>query len=836
MSRLAAPAFAGAGRASRTLAAAVVVVLSLPLAAPAAAASDDDGPGFLLPDGARLPLLSQETAVDVVGPVARVRITQRWRNDGRKALEATYLLPASTRAAVHDLTLSVGDRTVRADLQEKAKAQQTFADARAAGHTAGLLHQQRDNVLQLALTNLQPSEEVVVRLEQSLVLDREDGVWELALPQTIGPRYRSALPGHAIAAPRAPGGALPSTSIDVRISAPLDVHALGSPTHAVTTAFDGPRFARARIRSSAHDPVADRDFVLRFSLAGDEIGGGVLAWQPGLSDAGADDGAADDEGTFLLMVEPPAIMTATEAAPREVIFVLDVSGSMRGDPLQTASNLLHDLVGELRPRDRFNVLFFSGGSWMLAPTSVPATPENLDEARRSIAMVPPGGGTELIPALRMALATPRPTDDDGAFARSFVVLTDGFVSVEREAARFVREHIGDATLFAFGIGSSVNRELIERLARAGHTTPVVLTDPSETPRALARFVEAARPALTDLVMDTDGAPAFEPRALEPAGEADPAAVRLPDVYAGRPLSILGRFQGAPTGRLVLRGRTAAGRWEQTIHLDDADVRPDNAVLTKLWARRRVATIEDHDTGPAADAAVLALGLRHRLLTSQTSFVVVDSAARGAVATDAVVQPALAPAGTVYAQGHGSLGLGSASLGTVGAGGRGAGAAALGFDSNIGLRGGGPGLGLRGVGAGGGGAGGGGAGGGDRKGIGGLGGAGARVDVTATQGVPQVLGALDPEVVRRIVRAHAGQIRSCFETALSSSPGLRGKVVMNWVVGSDGRVRQVQVGQSQLQSDAVERCLATTIRSWSFPKPRGGGLVVVEYPFTFVPRG
>lgn len=766
------------------------------VAVPAAA---DEGPGFVSSGVARLPLLSQETTVDVTGPVARVRVTQRWRNDGDAAIDATYMIPASTKAAVHDLTLTVGQRVVRADLQEKKQAQATFDAARAAGHTAGLLNEVRDNVLRLALANLRPHEEVVVRLDESLTLDRNDGVWELALPQTLGPRYGDGVPVNSIDASSSPSSSslLPVTRIDVRVNEPLPIRAFGSATHGVTTSFDGPTFARARVTSSPEDVVADRDFVLRFSLAGDDVDGGVLAYR----------GEDHDDGTFLLMAEPPEALPSSRSAPREVIFIVDVSGSMAGEPLAVASGLLVDLVDELRPRDRFNVLFFAGGNWSLSPQSVPATKQNLAAAKEALRSMRGGGGTELLPALKTALSTPRSHDDDGAFARSFVVVTDGFVSVEKEALRLVHDHLDDATLFAFGIGSSVNRALIESLARAGHTSPVVVTDPSEAPAAVERFVRDVRPALTDVVLDTSRAPGFMAFDVEPAADGDAdVALRLPDLYAGRALAVLGRFTGTPSGTLVLRGRSARGAWQREISLDDVDVtRAENDVLEKLWARRRVQRLAElGDDSDTTNKAILALGLQYRLLTSQTSFVVVDSDAKGAVASSSIEQPTLLPAG--MAAGTGSM-VGAGGLGTSGFG---AGGGGLGS------------LGLRGSGGGGGGY--------------GAGASSPASGVAATQGTSFALGALDPAIIRRVVSQNAGQIRSCYERVLAKAPGIAGKVVVQWVIDGRGRVVAATIAETQLKNVDVEQCLVQRIHTWKFPKTRGGERVTVNYPFVFRPGG
>jgi Ca-activated chloride channel family protein len=336
----------------------------------------------------------------------------------------------------------------------------------------------------------------------------------------------------------------------------------------------------------------------------------------------------------LLQVEPPARVETDALPPREYVFVLDVSGSMMGFPLDTAKKVLRDLVGGLRPVDRFNVLLFSGGSELLAERSLPATPENLALAARFIDGQRGGGGTELLPALERAFALSK----DEGLSRSFVVVTDGYIEQDKGAIDLVRSRLSDANVFSFGIGSSVNRYLVEGIAKAGLGEPFVVTDPGHAAETAKRFREYVRsPVLTDLKLAFEGFDAFdiEPRAV-------------PDVLAERPVVVMGRWRGPAGGSVGVSGISGKGAFSQRFDVVRSRPRAEHRALSYLWARSRVASLSDFGFGEPSEATraqITALGLRYDLLTRYTSFVAVSRTVRnpGAPATD-VKQPLALPAG------------------------------------------------------------------------------------------------------------------------------------------------------------------------------------------------
>ncbi len=579
-------------------------------------------------DGATemLPLEDTSAQVDVAGVIARVRVTQVFRNSGSKPIEAVYVFPASTRAAVHGMRMKIGERTIEARIERRAEARVQYEQARRDGKRAALLEQERPNVFTMNVANIMPRDRIVAELEYSELIVPEAGVYEIVYPTVVGPRYGGGADpakDRWVANPYLRQGEKEPYRFDIRahLETGIGLHELVSPSHAIDVAY--------RSRSSADVTLKEKgggnkDFILRWRLAGANIETGVLAWQ------------GEGEGYFLATVEPPATVESARIPPREYVFVIDVSGSMHGFPLDTSKELMRNVLGRLRPEDSFNVVFFSGGSWALSrDRSLPATPRNVQRALEAIGREQGGGGTELMQGLRTAYALPRA---DERVSRSVVVVTDGYVAVESQAFKFVRERLNEANVFAFGIGSSVNRGLIEALARAGQGEPYVVLSP-EKARAEAERLRAVmeRPVLSRLEYRFDG---FDAREVAP--------MRLPDVMAERPVVLFGKFSGELRGKIILSGRTASGRMERVIEVTPAAARAENAALRVLWARKWVELLEDEQhLGPAQEIvdAITDLGLSHRILTPYTSFVAVDSHVVNAGGSSArVSQPLPLPEG------------------------------------------------------------------------------------------------------------------------------------------------------------------------------------------------
>jgi Ca-activated chloride channel family protein len=577
-----------------------------------------------------LPLLGTHVTVHVAGVIAEVTVRQTYKNDGLRPIHAKYVFPASTRAAVHGLTMTIGNERVAARIKEREEARKDFVAAKKAGKNAALLEEQRPNVFTMDVANIVPGQQIDVELSYSELLVPTAGVYEFVYPTVVGPRY-STIPAAGastadtwIATPYTPEGIPPlhSLALDGVVSAGMPVHELVSPSHPILCTWANPSRVQFTL-DPAGGAGGDRDFVLRYRLEGDRIQSGLVLSQ------------GPDENFFLATIQPPRRALLDEIPPREYIFVVDVSGSMIGFPLNTSKALLRDLIGHLRPTDRFDVLLFSGGSELLSPSSLPATPENVARAVALIDRQQGGGGTELLAALRRAMAIP---GDDEARSRSILLITDGYIGAEREVFTSIRDNLGHANVFAFGIGSGVNRYLIEGIARAGMGEPFVAMSPEQAPASAARFREYVQyPLLTNVHVAFEG---FEAYDVQPSS--------VPDVMAERPIVVFGKWRGEPRGQIVVTGSTGAGEFRQSLDVAAAAPDPAAGVLRYLWARARIADLSDACISPETEEskrALVSLGLTYNLLTRHTSFIAVHEAIVNPLADgEDVTQPLPLPAG------------------------------------------------------------------------------------------------------------------------------------------------------------------------------------------------
>jgi Ca-activated chloride channel homolog len=577
-----------------------------------------------------MPLESTHADVHIAGVISDVVVKQTYRNDGDKTISARYVFPASTRAAVYGMKMTIGARVIEARIKEREAAKKEFDEAKAAGKTASLLEEDRPNVFSMSVANILPKDRIEVELHYTELLVPTDGVYELVYPTVVGPRYASgrvdAKDAHNkfVATPYQHDGQAPTYTfgLGVEIVGGMPIQTLDSPSHKVLTQWGASHAGATIALDPSETSGGNRDFVLRYRLAGAELASGLLLRQ------GKD---AKDESFFLMMVQPPHRPATELIPPREYVFILDVSGSMIGYPLDVAKKLMRDLLGRLRPVDRFNVELFSGATALYSEQSVDASADQIDKAIKFIDAQRGGGGTELLPAMQTAMKLPRPAD---GVSRSFVVITDGFIAEEPEVFDHIRNHLSEANVFAFGIGTSVNRHFIEGVAKAGQGEPFIALDVKEAEVAAAKFRSYIQsPVLTNVKVAFDGLAAYD---VEPAV--------LPDVLADRPVVVFGKYKGPAVGKITLTGVSGRGRFVSTI--DAATVAPDakNAALSYLWARARISELSDFYAQDAHRQAIVDLGLRYNLLTKFTSFLAVQQVVRSDGQSVEVAQPVPLPAG------------------------------------------------------------------------------------------------------------------------------------------------------------------------------------------------
>lgn len=558
------------------------------------------------------PLKETNVSVNINSIFAETFVTQTYSNEGQEPINASYVFPASSRVTIHGMKMEIGDEIITAKIKEKEEARHDYEQAKSEGKSASLLEQQRPNVFTMDVANVMPGDIIRIELHYTEMITPTDGIYQFVFPTVAGPRYTSpSVPKSLkaetwIASPFLRLGDTPREkyNINVNLSSGVPITDLQCGSHKIDVAWDNQTSARISL-SNPEEFAGNRDFILDYKLTGTEISSGLML------------GTGESENFFLLMVQPPERYTPETIPPREYIFILDVSGSMYGFPLDTSKELIRNLAGSLRETDRFNVILFSDSLIQMSPESVPATAENVQKAFALIDNEEGGGGTELAPALETALAIPA---SPGA-ARSVIAITDGYISGEREIFDIIGRNIGTTNFFSFGIGSSVNRYLIDGIAKTGLGESFVVTDPSEAAATADRFrTYIQSPVLTDVQVTYDG---FDVYDIEPP--------TLSTLFASRPIVLFGKWKGEPSGTIHITGKTGGRDYAEDIPVSAAIPLEANNIIQYLWARTRVERLTDYgiteDLQANAKKEVTELGLRYSMMTPYTSFIAVTEKVR-----------------------------------------------------------------------------------------------------------------------------------------------------------------------------------------------------------------
>ena len=567
------------------------------------------------------PLKHTDVKAEISGFLSRVVVTQEFENPFKEKIEAVYTFPLPQNAAVDDMTMIVGDRTVRGKILRREEAEAVYEAAKTRGQTASLLNQERPNIFTQSVANILPGEQIKITISYVETLKYENGSYEFVFPMVVGPRY---VPGSATGAsgngfapdtdrvpdgsritpPPAPEGmrAGHDISFDLTLDAGVAIDGLTSKTHEVDVERPDDHRAHLRLRDLATIP--NKDFVLRYDVAGQKIADALLTH------------STDKGGFFTLILQPPERVTAEDVTPKELVFVLDTSGSMSGFPIEKAKETMKLALDNLYPYDTFNLITFSGDEHILFPEPVPATKENLAKAQAFLESRQGGGGTEMMKAIKASMD---PSDAQG-HVRIVCFMTDGYVGNDMEIIGEVQKH-PNARVFAFGIGNGVNRFLLDNMAKygRGEVEYVALNDDGSA--AARRFHERVRnPLLTDISVDWNGLPV-----------ADVYPKIIPDLFGAKPVVLTGRYTGNGRGTIRLKGKMSGRDFVREIPVDFSSSQTQHDVLATLWARTRVDDLMSQDFKGAQQGNmtedvkqnIIQLGLDYRLMTQFTSFVAVE---------------------------------------------------------------------------------------------------------------------------------------------------------------------------------------------------------------------
>ena len=590
-------------------------------------ADDHPGCGALMakrPGGTRdvpVPLKHTDVKASISGYIATVDVTQEYQNPYSEKIEAVYVFPLPHNAAVNEFVMTIGERRIRGIIRERAEAKRIYDEAKRQGFVASLLTQERPNIFTQSVANIEPGKRIDVHIKYFHTLAYADGEYEFVFPMVVGPRFNppGSTDGVGAVARGARGASGQSTEVQylkpgersghdiavrVDIDAGVAIEGVASPSHVIETSAPSPE--RISVSLARLDRVPNKDFVLRYKVAGSTVKSAIMTHRDHRG------------GFFTLMLYPPADLKSLPRQPMELVFVLDCSGSMSGVPIAKAKAAADHALRRLGPDDTFQIINFSNSSRQLGNAPVPATPANVERGRRYLASLRGEGGTMMVTGVKAALDFPH----DPRRLRVISFMTDGFIGNEAEILGEVHKGLGPSRIFSFGVGSSVNRYLIEGLARAGRGAVAYVGLDQSGGKAVDLFYDRiAHPALTDIRINWDGMRA-----------EDIYPQKVYDLFVGRPVIVTGRFRGDGRATVRVTGRQVDQAREIAIPVDLDDKTAAHPGIACVWARTKIAELDDysgrHARGESA-RQVRRLALEYGLVSVYTALVAVDSQTRTA---------------------------------------------------------------------------------------------------------------------------------------------------------------------------------------------------------------
>ena len=622
------------------------------------------------------PLKHTDVKVNISGFIARVTVTQTFSNPYDEKIEAVYVFPLPHTAAVDDMTMRVGERRIVGVIQRRAEARAIYAQAVQQGKTASLLEQERPNIFTQAVGNIPPGEQIHIEISYVDVLNYDMGTYEFHFPMVVGPRYIPGTPTsktpplppelrgkvgeieapfEAVTEGATPSGSgwSPDTtrvpdaaritppvlkpgyrtahdiSLSVLLNAGVPIQDIQVVSHEAAVMRAGK--SRATVVLAPTDAIPNKDFVMKYAVAGEKPELALFAHAEG-----------PEQRYFMLIIQPQLDTELLKAPPRELVFLIDASGSMSGEPTEKVKQTMRHFLRRTKPDDTLQLIRFANQATQLFENSVPATKENVSRARAFIERLQGSGGTEMLRGIKRALNAPV----DPARVRIVVLLTDGAIGNEAEILEEVSRRAGDLVRFwTIGIGSASNRFLIDGVAKQGSGMSGVLGLNSDPAPLVTQIVERIhRAQLAQLAVDWNHLPVYEtyPR-------------RMPELWAGHPVILFGRYAAGGSTEIALAGIAEGKPLTYKLAVTLPDEAPEHAVLAKVWARQKIADLSAQmysaDT-PEIIEEITQVALDSRLMSQYTSFVAVDESDIHLVKQQAtpprqVIVPVPLPAGVKF---------------------------------------------------------------------------------------------------------------------------------------------------------------------------------------------
>jgi Ca-activated chloride channel family protein len=588
-----------------------------------------------------VPLKHTSVTGNIDGYIASVDVTQQFQNPYSSKIEAVYVFPLPENAAVNEFVMTVGERKIRGIIREREQAEKIYNEARSQGHVASLLTEERPNIFTQKVANIEPGKQIDINIRYFNTLRYDDGAYEFVFPMVVGPRYNppATTDGIGSVARGANGVSGQNTevqylapnersghdvSVSLNIKAGVNIENVRCVNHSVDIKESSE--SERQITLSPSDSIPNKDFVLRYKVAGDQIKTAMMTHK-------------DDHGQyFTMMLYPPAELKQVQRSPMEMVFVLDCSGSMNGRPLDQARAAVTHALQKLTPRDTFQIIDFSNTASQLGPAPINATPENLRNGLAYLASLNGRGGTEMIEGLKAALDFPH---DEGRY-RVVSFMTDGYIGNDADILHAVAQKTGDSRIFSFGVGQSPNRYLMDRMALLGRGAVAYLNLNDDPVQIMEQFQESiSHPAMTDLSINWGS-----------MNVTDVYPQIVPDLIVGRPVVLTGRFTGE-LGTVTVNGRTGMQPVSYSVALDARDANKEHKGIGAVWARLKIADLmaqisRTPDQAEQIQQSVLRTALDYSLMSALTAFVAVDSMTKteGAFGTTVAV-PVPVPEGVRY---------------------------------------------------------------------------------------------------------------------------------------------------------------------------------------------
>lgn len=582
-----------------------------------------------------LPLEHTDVKASIAAYIASVHVKQRYHNPYAAKIEAVYVFPLPQDAAVNEFVMTIGKRHIRGIIRERQEAERVYAEAKRQGYVASLMTQERPNVFTQSVANIEPGKVIDIAITYFNMLSYHNGEYEFVFPMVVGPRFNPPASRSGIGAVARGQHGISGQATEVQylkpgersghdialavdIDAGLSIESVASPSHAIeTTALSD---SRQQVKLSRLDTLPNKDFVLRYKVAGEAIKSGMLVHRDKRG------------GFFTLMLQPPAEMAALPRAPMEMVFVLDCSGSMDGYPIEKAKAALKRALRRLGAADTFQIVRFSDSASQFGARPIAATAANVERAIVYVDGLRGEGGTMMIEGIKAALDFPH----DRRRMRIVSFMTDGYIGNEAEILGAIHQRLGEARIFSFGVGSSVNRHLLDSMARMGRGAVAYVGLDESSERAVDMFYESvAHPALTGIEVNWGD-----------LNVTDVYPKRIPDLFVGRPVILTGRFQGKGPTTIHLSGRSADREHDISLPVQPDGSDSSHAAIASVWARMKIADLEarsTYDDAGKPGSQIKSVALEYGLMSAYTAFVAVDSSAvtagdHGTTVSQALLMP------------------------------------------------------------------------------------------------------------------------------------------------------------------------------------------------------